>query len=158
PTCRSLSLGRPCLLLSPFRSPRHLRHRSPGPHQDFRSFRADRILRSDEPKRTAPMAAPVIEKLCDAVSGPTMMGHLEQFARWQKPSGTPEERASLRYVQERLDGFGFATRLIEHDAYISLPGKARVEVDGRALDCITHSFSRSSGPGGTRGRVVYAGM
>jgi hypothetical protein len=104
------------------------------------------------------MAASMIEKLCDAVSGPTMMGHLEQFARWQKLSGTPEERASLRYVQERLDGFGFATRLIEHDAYISLPGKARVEIDGRALDCITHSFSRSSGTGGTRGRVVYAGM
>ena len=31
-----------------------------------------------------------------------------------------------------------------HDAYISLPGKARVDVDNQALTSITHSFSRSS--------------
>jgi Peptidase family M28 len=104
------------------------------------------------------MADAMIAELCGAVSAPIMMHHLAEFARWQKLSGTADERESLRYIEGRLDSFGFRTALLRHDAYISLPGKAGIEVDGRALDCITHSFSRPSGPGGTRGRVVYGGM
>ena len=44
-----------------------------------------------------------------------------------------------------------------HDAYISLPGKARVDVDNQALTSITHSFSRSSPAHGVTGRLVYVG-
>ncbi len=44
-----------------------------------------------------------------------------------------------------------------HDAYISLPGKARVDVDNQALTSITHSFSRSSPAQGVTGRLVYVG-
>jgi len=71
------------------------------------------------------------------------------------PAG--EERDSFRYLQTVLDGYGYRTELIEHDAYISLPGRARVEIGETTPDCITHSFSRASAPGGTRGEVVYAG-
>ena len=44
-----------------------------------------------------------------------------------------------------------------HDAYISLPGKARVDVDNQTLTSITHSFSRSSPAHGVTGRLVYVG-
>ena len=40
-----------------------------------------------------------------------------------------------------------------HDAYISLPGKARVGVDNQTLDGITHSFSRSTPSHGITGRL-----
>ena len=98
-----------------------------------------------------------ITRLCNAVDAGPMMRHLEEFARRIKLSGTEEEMASFRYLQTTLDGYGLQTNLLRHDAYISLPGEARVEIAGAAPDCITHSFSRPSAPGGTRGAVVYAG-
>ena len=99
----------------------------------------------------------VLDRLCAAVDGRTMMRHLEEFARRVKLSGTPEELESFHYLKSCLDGYGYRTNLILHDAYISLPGKARLESGGRDLPCITHSFSQSSPGGGTCGTLVYAG-
>ena len=56
----------------------------------------------------------------------------------------------------RLDEYGFATQLLHHDAYISLPGRSLVQVDNATLRCITHSFSRAA-PEGVRGRLVHVG-
>src|ERR1700739_2949166 len=95
--------------------------------------------------------------LCDAVDGKILMGHMQELARWVKLSGTPDELQSLRYFQGKLDKYGYRTQLIMHDAYISLPGKARVDVDNQALTSITHSFSRSSPAQGVTGRLVYVG-
>jgi hypothetical protein len=97
------------------------------------------------------------EALCNAVDGPVLMGHMRELARWVKLSGTPDELASLRYFQARLDEYGYRTELLLHDAYISLPGAARVDVDNQALSSITHAFSRSSPSGGVTGRLVYVG-
>lgn len=103
------------------------------------------------------MAEPALQALCNAVSGSVMHGHLQEFARWIKLSGTPEEMNSLRYIQARLDEWGFRTTMILHDAYISLPGIARVTVDGAVLTAITHSHSLASPAGGLSARVVYVG-
>jgi Peptidase family M28 len=98
-----------------------------------------------------------ISSLCAAVDSGAMMRHLEEFARRVKLSGTDEELESFRYLQATLDGYGYKTDLILHDAYISLPGKAKFEVETDTPDCITHSFSRSSPADGLRGTVVYGG-
>jgi N-acetylated-alpha-linked acidic dipeptidase len=98
-----------------------------------------------------------IARLCTDVNAAAMMGHLEEFARRIKLSGTPEELASFRYLQANLDSYGYRTELIRHPAYISLPGSARLNVGNVSPRCITHSFSRPSAPGGTRGKVLYAG-
>jgi hypothetical protein len=95
------------------------------------------------------MDAPV-----DAVSGASLMQDCAQFACWMKLSGTADERRSIEYVQERLEKFGYCTRLLTHDAYISLPGNARVVVDGQDLTAITHSFSL---PGAVTGPLSYVG-
>ncbi len=95
--------------------------------------------------------------LCESVDGSVLMGHMRELARWVKLSGTPDELQSLRYFQAKLDEYGYRTRLIMHDAYISLPGKARVDVDNHTLTSITHSFSRSSPAQGVTGRLVYVG-
>jgi hypothetical protein len=101
--------------------------------------------------------AEMIRSLCERVGADAMMAHLGVFARHVKLSGTGPERESFRYLQDTLDGYGFRTRLILHDAYISLPAAARVETPDGAPRCITHSFSRPSPPGGLRGELVYVG-
>jgi hypothetical protein len=92
--------------------------------------------------------------LIDAVNGPLMMEHMQEFAKWRKESGVPEELKSLDYVEKRMKEYGFATQLILHDAYISLPGKASVKAPDGAIRCITHSFSRSAPKGGLTAEVV----
>ncbi len=98
-----------------------------------------------------------LSALCAETSGALLMDHCRAFARWVKLSGTPDEAESLRYVQARLDEYGYRTRVILHDAYISLPGRARVEVDGTTLTAITHSMGRSSPAGGLSAPMVYVG-
>ena len=98
-----------------------------------------------------------VDELCDAVDAAAMMRHLEEFARRIKLSGTPEERESFAYLQACLDGYGYRTELIEHDAYISLPGAASVRIGDEAFTCITHSFSRSSPKSGLSAPLVYVG-
>src|ERR1700733_14308941 len=103
------------------------------------------------------MSDPIRRSLCDAVDGSVLMGHMGEFARWVKLSSTPDELTSPQYVRRRMDVFGYRTELLHHDAYISLPGRARVDVDNQTLTSITHSFSRSSPPEGVTGRRVYVG-
>jgi hypothetical protein len=98
-----------------------------------------------------------ISRLCSSVDAGTMMHHLEEFAKRVKLSGTDEELESFHYLQRTLRGYGYRTELILHDGYISLPRKARLEVEAASPDCITHSFSRSSPAGGLRASVVYGG-
>ena len=102
------------------------------------------------------MSDALLQSLCGAVDGAMLMRHIGEFARWIKLSGSEGEADSLRYVQARLDEYGFATQLLHHDAYISLPGRSLVQVDNAALRCITHSFSRAT-PDGVRGRLVHVG-
>ncbi|CAN7627908.1 M28 family peptidase [Phyllobacterium sp. LjRoot231] len=84
-----------------------------------------------------------------------LMGHIREFSRRVKLSGTPEELESFRYLQAQMQSFGYDTRLIQHDAYISLPGRARVIVDGKVLRCVTHSMSVSTP--GISAELVYVG-
>jgi len=96
-------------------------------------------------------------ELAPPVDPALMMRHLTALARWTKLSGTAEEAESLRYVERQMASYGYATRIIHHPAYISLPGRARVVADGRELRAITHSMSQSSPPSGTTGPLVYVG-
>ncbi|WP_063627795.1 M28 family peptidase [Bradyrhizobium sp. WSM3983] len=86
-----------------------------------------------------------------------MMRHLEEFSRRVKLSGSREELESFGYLRNQLESYGISTNLVLHDAYISLPGQARIAIGDWAPDCITHSFSRSSGPRGVGGELIYAG-
>ena len=104
------------------------------------------------------MTEPTLQHLCDAVSAERMMADLAEFARWVKLSGTPDELNSLRHVRAQLDAAGFSTTLLSHDAYISLPGAARLQVGQVGAwtpHAITHSFSRPSPKGGLTAEVVY---
>jgi hypothetical protein len=95
------------------------------------------------------------DALCAAVDSGRMMGHLHEFARRVKLSGTPEELASFRYLEAEMAAAGFSTKLLSHDAYISLPLRAEVRAGGETLRCITHSMSRPTA--GLTAPLVYVG-
>jgi len=103
------------------------------------------------PKATA-------DTLSAAVSGSLLMEHAQEFTKRVKLSGTPEELESFRYLQQRMADFGYRVALLSHDAYISLPGRSRIEIDGQTLDSITHSYSRPSPSAGLTGELVYLGQ
>lgn len=90
------------------------------------------------------------------VDGAELMASCAVFAERVKLSGTADELASLQTIQAKLDGYGYQTTLLSHDAFISLPGDAGVLVDGVAVEAITHSFSLPS-PGLTA-PVVHVGQ
>jgi hypothetical protein len=93
----------------------------------------------------------------DQVNTSGLMAHCASFARYLKLSGSSDERESIEYVRSQLDRYGYRTTLLSHDAYISLPGPARVTADGKEIAAITHSFSRPSPEEGLTGRLVYLG-
>jgi hypothetical protein len=80
--------------------------------------------------------------LIDEISVDNILRETAKIARWIRLSGTPPELESVQYVAEQLSAYGLSTRLLLHDAYISLPGAARLTVSGLGeIACITHSFS-----------------
>src|SRR3954466_10363141 len=93
-----------------------------------------------------------LQALCDSVDRAAMMRQVGTLAQWVKLSGTEDEAVSLRHIQARLDAMGFRTRLLHHNAYISLPGASAVTVDNTKKPSITHSFSRA---GEVSGLLVY---
>ena len=99
----------------------------------------------------------ITDVLIKDLSNENMMAHLHEFAKRVKLSGTPEELESFRYLKSRMDSYGFRTNLIQHDAYISLPGRAALDVNNAQIPCITHSFSRPSPQRGLRGQLVHVG-
>jgi hypothetical protein len=109
------------------------------------------------PVAEQPAPDALLAETLDAVSREKLEAHVAELARWTKHAGTPGELESLDYVQGELHSYGYRTELLRHDAYISLPGPARVEALGRTLRCNTHSFSRPSPAGGLTAEIVYAG-
>ncbi|NLS17759.1 M28 family peptidase [Rhizobium sp. P40RR-XXII] len=86
-----------------------------------------------------------------------LMAHIREFARRVKLSGTPDELESFHYLQAQMDSYGYQTQLLSHDAFISLPGEAKVEIEGESLRCITHSMSVSTAAAAISGDLAYVG-
>lgn len=93
----------------------------------------------------------------NAVNGPRMMADLAQLASWTKLAGTPDELESLKFVQGQMAAMGYKTQIFFHDAWISLPGKASLSIDGRDFRCITHSMAAATPPAGVQGEIVDLG-
>ncbi|HLJ59900.1 MAG TPA: M28 family peptidase [bacterium] len=96
----------------------------------------------------------------EAVSQSELTTFNRTIAQWTRLSGTSDERAAAEYVARQLKAFGYATQLVVHDAYISLPGAATLRVtspEARALSVITHSMGMPTPRGGLTAELVYAG-
>lgn len=97
------------------------------------------------------------QQLLTEVSEENLMEFTAKVAREVRLSGTEEEYRAFEYVKETLEGFGLSTQLLECDAFISLPGLASLEVNGKAYTCITHSMAHPTGDQGITGELVYIG-
>lgn len=92
-------------------------------------------------------------RLVSGVDRARLMDCTEKIARWVRLSGTPDELESFRWIEARMQEFGLKTQILMHDAYISLPGPASLEVDGLgSIETITHAMAR---PGNGRAEVVF---
>jgi hypothetical protein len=100
------------------------------------------------------------QALKDAVSASKLMTYTREVSRWVRLSGSDEEARAFDYLEATLKGFGLAVRRYSHDALVSWPGTASLEITGSAAEkknCITHSFAASTPPGGVEAEVVDAG-
>ncbi len=94
-----------------------------------------------------------------AVSQDSLTRYNTAIAQWTRLSGSADERAAAEYVAGELRASGFATQVILHDAYISLPGAATLRLTSpkaQDLFCITHSMGIPTPPGGVTAELVYA--
>jgi hypothetical protein len=95
-----------------------------------------------------------------AVSASKLMEYTRNIARWVRSSGSEPEARAFDYLETTLREFGLDVHREQHDALISWPGKASLEVAGapvRHVECITHAFSAPTAPDGLEGEVVDLG-
>ncbi len=96
-------------------------------------------------------------KIVGSVSSERLMSDTEAIARWVRLSGTEEERASFDYVEGVLGDLGLETTRHTGWAYISLPERAELTVEGTEVPAITHSMAPETPEGGLELPLVYAG-
>lgn len=97
------------------------------------------------------------EVLQSSVSSENLAGHLEWFSQVRRDTGGAGEDAAASYIVETLEKSGVPVRVHEFDAYLSYPRQASLTVEATesfSLECVTHSFARSTGPEGLRGPIV----
>jgi hypothetical protein len=100
------------------------------------------------------------QALADAVSASKLMTYTREVSRWVRLSGSDEEAHAFDYLETTLKGFGLDVQRYQHDALISWPGTASLEVIGgpqHTVECITHSFAASTPAGGLEAEVVDGG-
>lgn len=95
------------------------------------------------------------DQLIECISADQLMTFTRNISKEVRLSGSEEELRAFRYTQGVLDGYGFSTALTFHDALISLPGKAKLTVDGQRFECITHAMAAATDKGGMTGKLVF---
>lgn len=86
------------------------------------------------------------------VSKENLMSVAEKIASYQRHSGTPEERQAFEYLEAELKKLEYDTRLLDCDAYISLPVDCRLTVNLCDIPAQTHSMVPS---GNVTGELIY---
>ena len=92
--------------------------------------------------------------LVDRVDGKKLMDYTSNIAKWVRISGTQEEVDSLLYCEKVMKEIGYETKLTFHDAFISVPVRAHVEMVSpvpMGFRALTHCFTRSAPEHGLEG-------
>ncbi|MGR7996627.1 M28 family peptidase [Xanthobacter sp. ZOL 2024] len=75
-------------------------------------------------------------------------------------AGTPTERKAAEYIKAQFDAAGVPMTIHELDAYVSFPGKARIEVLGpepRIIEANTFAQAGATPPEGLEAELVHVG-
>lgn len=97
------------------------------------------------------------KELLEKVSQEQLMTFTKEIAKEVRLSGSEEEKRSFEYAEGVLKGFGYHTQLYYRDAYISLPIKSALSVNGTPFNSITHSMAVSTPANGLEASFVYVG-
>lgn len=98
------------------------------------------------------------DSLHAAVQPQNLRGHLDWFAGVRRDTGGPGEDAAADYLVQQLTDAGVPVRVHEFDAYLSYPRAASLAIPehgGATFACVTHSFTKPTGPAGIRAPVRY---
>jgi N-acetylated-alpha-linked acidic dipeptidase len=99
-----------------------------------------------------------IDQILTDVSASNLDSHLDWCAGVRRDSGGPGEDKMVDYIVETLTKEGVPVTVHEHDAYLSYPRLASLEVVApkpMKFRCLTHSFATSTGPQGLTGSLRY---
>jgi hypothetical protein len=100
------------------------------------------------------------DSITDAVSTDKLMEYTEGVSRWVRLSGSEGEAHAFDYLEATLGAVGLAVERFQHDAFISWPVAAHLELlwpEPCTLPCITHAFALSTPEMGVEAEVVDAG-
>lgn len=97
-----------------------------------------------------------MDQLRSEVDKNSLMTFTKNIAKEIRFSGSDEEYRAFEFAEEQLKSFGFDTKLYKRKAYISLPIKSNLKVNGQSFNSITHSMAVSTS-NITTGEVVYVG-
>ena len=106
------------------------------------------------------MARDPEQSLLRGISPSRLMEYTRGVSRWVRLSGGEDEAKAFDYLESLLQGFGLDVRRHHHDALVSWPGPASLEIltgSPRHVECITHAFAAPTPPGGLEAEVVDAG-
>jgi hypothetical protein len=99
----------------------------------------------------------VEEEIVVEIDANRLMEYNREIAKEVRLSGSEEELRAFRYARKTLESFGLKTELTFHEAYISLPGEARLIIGDIEIPCITHAMAPSTEAGGLVGTPIYLG-
>jgi hypothetical protein len=91
--------------------------------------------------------------MVDEVCKDRLMEHTAFISKEIRLSGSEEELRAFQYIKEQLESFGLTTEQTFQDAYISIPIKAEIKLNGISLPCITHSMAASTNEHGIEGEL-----
>ncbi len=98
-------------------------------------------------------------RLVGEVSSDQLLEYLNHIVAEERIPGSAGEARAVNYFKAVMEKFDLSVKINEFESLISLPVRARaliVSPQERKLECITHSFSVTTPPGGIQGEVVYS--
>lgn len=84
-----------------------------------------------------------------------LMDYTYNISQYERNSGSIDELKAFKYIESTLRSFGIKTSLKFHDAFISLPLKSELLIDGVSFPCITTSMSGATGEDGVSLNLLY---
>ena len=103
------------------------------------------------------------EEYLDAIRKDRLLEHIRRMTDLapERLSGSEEEKRTVAYFKEVLEGDRIPVAVHEIDAYVSFPRASKLEVlypESRTVACTAFAQIRSTGDKGLEGEVVYAGQ
>lgn len=97
------------------------------------------------------------QELLDKISEESLMTFTKQITKEVRLSSSLAERRSFEYAERLLSELGYQTNLYYRKAFISLPDKSELTVNGVWFNSITHSMAASTEEEGMVAELQYIG-